>query len=62
MRRAYHYRGISAPTVGGTPETFDLGMSLFPDAGNVKLQGPGMAKKPWGRRRFEYGNRGQYDS
>jgi len=61
VRRNYHYRGISPPTGSGSQETFDLGMFISLVTRNVEAQGPGMAKR-WGLRRFEYGNRGQYDS
>jgi hypothetical protein len=36
-------------------------MFIFRVTRNVEAQGPGMAKT-LGLRRFEYGNRGQYDS
>jgi hypothetical protein len=44
MRRRYHYRGIPAPTGGGSQEPFDLVMSISWFARNVKEQGPGTAK------------------
>jgi hypothetical protein len=44
MRRRYHYRGIPAPTGGGSQETFDLGMSISWVARNVEEQGPGTKK------------------
>ena len=44
VRRPYHYRGISAPTGGGSPETFDLGMSISRVARNVRTRGLGTEK------------------
>jgi hypothetical protein len=40
----YHYRGIPAPTRGGSRETFDLGMSISRVTRNVEAQGPGTAR------------------
>ena len=61
VRLPYHYCGILAPTGSGSQETFDLGMYISRVTRNVKVRGPSIAKT-LGPRRFEYGNRGQYDS